>query len=127
MNWRPSILSPAILILLIHSLIWHEHGQHGLVIPSFEKSGHADITLLESLLSSDTGEEHLEVYHASQALEETYQEFKDQTDHTYLIQFTQPFTKLTELRKKVTFPPRDMFSPKSIVAPNYRRGPPARV
>ena len=118
---------PAILILLIHGLIWHEHGQYGLVIPSFQNTGQADITLLESLLSADTGEEHLEVYFASDTLEGIIVENGDQADHFFLIQFALPFTRFPELHTNHSFPPRDLSPPESRGDTNYLRGPPARV
>lgn len=128
MSWKTSILSPAILILLIHSLIWHEHGQHGLVLPSFHESEHSDISLLESLLSSDTGEEHLEVYHASKVLDGSGQWNSTQhTDDFFVPRSTIIFNPIIEFREKTAVPPPDISPQESIAHPYYRRGPPVRV
>lgn len=62
MNWRSLLLMPAMLVMIAHSLIAHEHSNTGAIIPEFVTASHSGVSLLNCFISSDTGEEHLEAF-----------------------------------------------------------------
>lgn len=51
-------------VLLIHTLLWHEHTNHGVQLPVIQQQECPALSFLECLLGTDTGEEHLEIFQA---------------------------------------------------------------
>jgi len=64
MNLRGLLLMAAASVLLIHTLLWHEHTNHGVQLPVIQQQECPALSFLECLLGTDTGEEHLEIFQA---------------------------------------------------------------